>query len=117
MGETFTLGARSAVNERSVGPYQDGLDGWRAEIADFYSTMRVFNDADPTEVFMQLSQFSGRASEIRSKLTEHEGRREANFRIKVIDPFIEECDRQFKIHSRLQAIREMDAKLAGGRFT
>lgn len=117
MGETFTLDASGVGKERPEGQRQSGIDLWRTEIAQCYVIMREFNTMDSTDVFMSLSQFSGRASEIRSHLSEHEGRREANFRIKVIDPFIEECDRQFKIHSRLQAIREMDARLAGGRFT
>lgn len=92
------------------------LAGWRQEIAEYYVTMKDFTDTDPVSVFQNLSQFSARASEMRSYITAKDGREEANFRTRVIDPFIEECDRQFKLHSRIQAINEMDARLAGGRY-
>ena len=72
---------------------------------------------DPSEIFQNLSQFTARASEMRAMIAEHETRQEGAFRIKVIDPFIDECDRQFKVHSRALATEEMIAKLSGGRFT
>lgn len=72
---------------------------------------------DPSDVFRNLAQFTARASEMRATIAEHETRQEAAFRIKVIDPFIEECDRQFKFHSRILSNEEMIAKLSGGRFT
>ena len=93
------------------------LDYWKEEIAESYKIMKEMTDMEATAVFRLLSQFSARASEIRSQIGPQEGKREAAFRIRIIDPFIEECDRQFKIHSRIQAINEMDARLAGGRFT
>lgn len=93
------------------------VEAWRTEISENYQIMKVFNDMDPSDVFRMLSQFSARASEIRSIIGEQESRKEASFRIRVIDPFIEECDRQFKIHSRTLATDEMNARLAGGRFT
>ena len=108
MGEKFVVGQPE--------PARDRLDLWKAEIAGCYETMKRLVDMDPTEVFQSLSQFSARASEIRSQIGPVEGKREAAFRIRIIDPFIEECDRQFKIHSRIIAIHEMDARLAGGRF-
>lgn len=97
--------------------YGSSLDGWRKEIAQYYAVMKVMVDLDPTTVFQHLSQFSARASEMRSMIPSlKETREQASFRLRIIDPFIEECDRQFKIHSRIQAIREMDARLAGGSF-
>lgn len=90
---------------------------WRAEISECFSKMKDFGNADVTDIFLQLSQFSARASEMRSQIGQPESKSEQSFRTRIIDPFIEECDRQFKIHSRIQAIHEMDAKLSGGRFT
>lgn len=96
--------------------YGTKLDSWKDEIAGYFGVMQKLIDMDAIAAFQHLSQFSARASEIRSQLGTQESRREAAFRIRIIDPFIEECDRQFKIHSRIQAIREMDARLAGGSF-
>lgn len=90
---------------------------WKTEILSYYQVMKEFNNMDPSDTFRSLSQFTARASEMRAIIAEHESRTEAAFRIKVIDPFIEECDRQFKIHSRILSNEEMIAKLAGGRFT
>ena len=100
---------------RSVRP-PNSISGWKTEIAGYYETMQEFIYTDAITVFQNLSQFSARASEMRSLISFSPGREETSFRTKIIDPFIEECDRQFKIHSRIQAINEMDAKLAGGRF-
>jgi len=93
------------------------LDGFREEILDYYKEMRRFNDMDGTEVFQSLSAFSARASEIREYLTHFDTKRNQSFRIKAVDPFLDECDRQFKIHSRIQAVRDMEVRLAGGNFT
>jgi hypothetical protein len=92
----------------------DTLQGWKKEIAGYYQTMFNFIDMDSIEVFQNLSQFSARASEMRSRIPANAARDENNFRIKIIDPFIEECDRQFKLHSRICAILEMEARMSGG---
>ncbi len=109
--------------ERRVAPlppsptYQrpdDTLAGWKKEIAGYYETMYEFVNMDSLTVFQNLSQFSARASEMRSRIPANAARDVNNFRIKIIDPFIEECDRQFKLHSRIQAIMEMEARMSGG---
>lgn len=92
-----------------VGNYLD-------EMGSYYQTMKQFNDMEPTDVLQALSSFSARASEIRSMLQRVDSKRSYALRTKHIDPFIEECDRQFKVHSRIQSIRETDYKLARGQF-
>lgn len=96
----------------------DGLlETWRLELAEYYTTMRKFKEMDPTEVYGSLSAFSARASEMRLALVDHPTKRMDAFRTRVIDKFLEECDRQFKFISRITAVHEMEVKLAGGRFT
>lgn len=94
----------------------DGISGFREELDSYYQAMLLFNKMDPVEVFQTLSQFSARASEIRMGLMRVDNRKNTSFRTHEIDPFISECDRQFKLHSRIQAIKEMDARLSGGSF-
>lgn len=97
--------------------YETGLDAWRKEISKCYQLMKVLVDMDPSDAFRHLSQFSARASEMKSLIPAmRESREQASFRIRILDPFLEECDRQFRINSRIQAVKEMDAKLAGGHF-
>lgn len=101
--------------EVSPAPRKSGqLDVWRSELDSYYSEMRKFESMDPVEVFLRLSAFSARASEIRSVIVRSENRRHTSFRTQEIDPFIDECDRQFKLHSRIQSTREMEFRISGG---
>lgn len=87
----------------------------RAEVDRYCKGLRRLNEMDPSEVFQKLSSISARLSEIRIRLLRVEGRKPAALRTKEIDPLLEEVDRQFKFHSRLQATREMDASLIRGQ--
>lgn len=93
----------------------NSVEDWRAELSAYLSEMQKFEGMDPTEVFFRLSAFSARAAEIRFSITASESRRMTAFRTQAVDPFIEECDRQFRIHSRIQAIREMEFRISGGQ--
>lgn len=90
------------------------LEGWRIELAAYFSEMQDFQGMPPEDVFMRLSAFSARASEIRFHITQTENRRHQAFRTQCVDPFLDECDRQFKIHSRIQSTREMEFRISGG---
>lgn len=86
----------------------------QAELDGYYALMREFSGADMTEILMGLAAFSARASEIRTVLVREENRRAQSFRTKELDPFLEEVDRQFKVWSRLQAVRDMEFRASGG---
>lgn len=89
------------------------LDNLRKELDGYYDEMKGFPDAYPDEIFLRLSSWTARMSEVRGKLT-RSGKQAANrVRIDEVDPFISECERQFKFHSRRQSVNEMDFKLAG----
>lgn len=91
-----------------------GIAAWRSELDNYYETMRKFEGMEITDVFMSLAAFSARASEIRSLLVRDQGRSANGFRTQEIDPFLTEVDRQFKLWSRIQAVTEMELRLAGG---
>lgn len=118
MGGQFTLSSPSQDDFRGFTPSSEKshTDNILDEIDSYYRRMKEFNDLEPTEVLQLLSSFSARASEIRSVLQRVDSKRSYAVRTKHIDPFIEECDRQFKVHSRIQSIRETDFKLARGQF-
>jgi hypothetical protein len=84
------------------------VDSWRAELDEGYTTMRKFGSMDITDVLLCLSAFSARAAEMRAQCNRVENRKAAAFRTREVDPFLEEVDRQFRIHSRLQAVRQME---------
>lgn len=85
----------------------------RQEMEVYYTQMSQLVGMDPMEVFQTLSSFSARASEIRALCFKLDSRQAQSLRTQIVDPFLEECDRQFKIHSRLQAIRELEFRLVG----
>lgn len=121
MDDTFVLAEahpREPVEPlpRQAAREQDLIANLQAELLGYYAIMQKLNNMEPTEVFQKLSSFSARASEVRTMLVRVDSRRSTNFRTKEIDPFLTECDRQFKIHSRIQATREMEVRLLGGQF-
>lgn len=89
------------------------IDGWRAELDQYFATMREFRMMEPDEIFVALSGFTSRASEIRSRLVRVESRSNQAFRTREIDPFLEECDRQFKLWSRVVSVQSIEAELSG----
>lgn len=91
----------------------DTIARLQLEVDRYYKDLTKLNGLDPITAFQRLSAYSARASEIRSQLFRIESRKSQSFRTQQIDPFLEELDRQFKIHSRLQAIREMEFKMVG----
>lgn len=85
----------------------------QGELDAYYVQMRGFQREDVTDIFMALAAFTARASEVRSHLSRQFSKRIDSFRTKELDPFIDECDRQFRVWSRMQSVRQMEADLSG----
>jgi hypothetical protein len=90
------------------------LEDLQTELDEYFAAIRKFQSMDISEILLSISAFSARAAEIRSHLMRSESRRLNAFRTREIDPFLQACEFQFRIHSRLQAIRELEFKLSGG---
>lgn len=93
----------------------EDVSAWRNEFDSYYQQMHLFREMEIDEILMALSAFSARASEIRSQLVRVDTRLHTAFRTKEVDPFLEEVDRQFKLWSRVQSVRDMDFRLSGGQ--
>src|SRR4051812_39893942 len=91
-----------------TGRHKDHIDAVRHELDGYYGEMKDFAGCEPDEIFMKLAGWSARASEIRSQLVRQEGRRAQALRTREVEPFLDEIDRQFRLHSRVQAVREWD---------
>ena len=87
---------------------------WRQEIDGYYSIMQNFRGMMLDEILLDLSSFSARMNAIRTTIVRSESRLMNNFRTKEIDPFIEECDRQFKIYSRVGALQKQEFDMTRG---
>lgn len=84
------------------------------ELDDYYVTLKTFGSVPPDEVFQRLSAISARLCELRGRCWDFDTRRTNSLRSRRIDPLIEEVDRQFRFHSRIQATRQFEADLMKG---
>jgi len=91
------------------------LSAWRQELSGYYKEMIEFRFEEPDEIFRKLSAWTARASYMRHKIMASESRSWTAFRTKEIDPFIAECDRQFKNWSRNLSFLAMDWDMQKGQ--
>jgi hypothetical protein len=84
------------------------LEDLRLELDSYFEMMSDFRSYDTVNILMDISSMTARASYIRTKIVTCQERPVQNFRTKELDPFIYECDRQFKIWSRLITLRNME---------
>lgn len=97
-----------------IPPRRSGdIEQYRKELDSFYEEMKEFDDSDLGDVFLKLSSWSARVSEIRGYLSRFESKSKTAFRTKEIDPFLSEVDRQFRTFSRIQALRESEYRMDG----
>lgn len=87
----------------------------RNELDGYYKKMIEFPTMEADEIFMQLSSFTARMSYIRSAIMRSDNRLLVALRTKEIDPFINECDRQFKIWSRTFSVQTMEYETSRGQ--
>lgn len=80
----------------------------RAEIDDYMVLLRKLRSLPPDQVFLELSGITARLAELRLTCVRSESRRLTGLRTREIDPLLEECERQFRFHSRIQAVRAME---------
>jgi hypothetical protein len=121
MGQTFELQDHRAPQRRRVNgtalaapgdadlvtTYMAELDDMRGRIIDFISQ-------DPSDVLADLSAISGRLAEMRAQLYRDNSQRCQSLRTREVDPLREECELQFKIHSRRIALLEWELRMSGG---
>jgi hypothetical protein len=69
---------------------------------------------EPDQIMVTLAGISARVIEIRANLVRREDRISQKLRTMEVEPLVDECDRQFKLWSRIQSIRELDWKMSGG---
>lgn len=108
----------NAADPIEPAPVHDSRDPFAAlwaELAEYHAQMRGFAELEPDEVMLAVSAISARVSEIRAHLARSQNRAAAGFRAQIVEPLLTDLDFQFRIHSRVTAIREMDLRLAGGQ--
>lgn len=91
----------------------DQMKQWLAEIDEYFEHMQDFNNQEPDEIFRSLSGWTARMSHIRSVINRNESKLLQAFRTKQVDPFLLECERQFKMWSRVFSVQSMDWNMQG----
>lgn len=89
---------------------REELKSWRAELDHFYEVMGQFGVNEDT-IFQDLSSMSARVSQMRSLVVRVENKALQVFRTQEIDPFLKECDRQFKLWSRVLTVHQHEWEL------
>lgn len=93
----------------------DWIENLRSEIDSYMEQMQTFPGLPSDEIFLMLSAWTARATELRIQLSRSDTQKARSFNSKEIDPFLDECERQFRFHSRVQSYREQEFKLSGGQ--
>jgi hypothetical protein len=91
------------------------IERLREELDQYLERMQVLGNLELDEIFLCLSAFTARATELKIQLSRSDTARATAFRNREIEPFLTECDRQFKYYSRMQTTRELDFKISGGQ--
>ena len=106
----------NSVDQKVIRARSDkDLHELRDELDMFFITMSKFDEAESAEIFQNLAAFTARASYLRSQIMRiPENRMMTAFRTKELDPFIEECDRQFKIWSRAFSVQSQEWEMTRG---
>lgn len=86
----------------------------REELDDYYGSMEKFFENDPADNMAQISSIGARLSHIRALLQRSGSQPATSLRTKEVDPLIEALEFQFKIHSRVVSLAELEYKMAGG---
>lgn len=85
----------------------------KEELDGYYARFKRFYAMSPTDVMLELSAIAARLIEIRGGLMRRDADRIYKaFRTGEIDPLLDQCEFQFKLHSRVVAVYATEAELA-----
>lgn len=87
------------------------VEAVRIEVDGYMVHLKRLSSLLPEEVFTILSGISARVVELRIQCWRSESRRLSGLRVHELDPIIEEIDRQFRVHSRIQAVRDFELNM------
>lgn len=87
---------------------------YRVELDHYYEEISQYQGLEPDQVMMSISGISARLTGIRAELQRSGSQRGNKLRTAEVDPLLTALDLQFRIASRIQAIREFDLRMAGG---
>ena len=98
------------MSETQPDPYQQAHE----ELQGYLAEMRDWNPELVQDALSRLASMNARAAEMRHRLHGTNSHRARSFREGQLRDFFDVCDFQFKVYSRLQAVRQSEYDLARG---
>lgn len=98
------------MNETQPDPYKEAHE----ELEGYLAQMKAWDPESMFEVLSDLASMNARAAEMRHRLHGSNSPRARSFRDGQLRDFFETCDFQFKVYSRLQAVRQAEFDLSRG---
>lgn len=95
---------------------EDFIEPLRAELSGYRAEMCKLKGNTTRDVMVFLSSWHARATVMRAQAVRSESRRANAFRTQEVDPFIEACDFQFRLWSRVQAFDSDEMRMARGQI-
>ncbi len=87
-------------------------DKLREEMDAYYLEMEDFRHYPPEDIFMCLAAWTARISHVRTLTCRVDSNAWKAFRSNELDPFISECERQFRNYSRAFSVSAFEGGLA-----
>lgn len=95
----FVLESEEVVVPRAM--RSNTIESYRLELDEYYVEIAGFAKMQMTEVFQRIAGYTARMSYIRMVIQRlPETRPLIKFRTQELDPFLEECQNQFRLWSR-----------------
>jgi hypothetical protein len=110
----------SFSNGRANGPRlvsndeRQRIECLKRELDEYYQQILGFHMAEPDQVLLAVSGIAARLVGIRAEIMRGGSQRANKFRTSELDPLLDHLEQQFRIHSRLLTVRDLDFRMSGG---
>lgn len=105
-------------NELNQGRVQsdqkDRVDECRDELAGYLKSMKDWDADNGDFILQEIASMHARAASIRHWLHNQKSQKATKFRQNELKDFIDTCDFQFRVYSRIQSVRQSEMNLSRG---
>lgn len=99
---------------RAQADQKDRVDACREEIAGYLKEMQDWDADQGDNILQSLASMHARAASMRHWLHDQRSQKANKFRQNELNDFINTCDFQFRIYSRIQSVRQSEMNLSRG---
>lgn len=90
------------------------IEEFRDELEDYIGEMRNWSPAQGTDVMGYLASMNARAAQMRHWLHGQQNRSAQMFRQNELQDFLDTCEFQFRVYSRIQSVKQSELSLSRG---